>query len=453
MLKYFLACVFFSFNSCSLSGKNLKPFAQIKSEKIDECSGIIQSKQFKDVFWVHNDSGDKARIFAINGKGNLLGEVEISNAKNIDWEDVTIDDQNNLVLADLGNNENNRKDLKIYFVKEPNILENEKITANAFKTISVSYEDQKDFPPQKKLFDCEAIFFAEGNIYVLTKHRKDPNTKLYKLPNLTETEQTLKLLEEFKTDSKVTAADYQNGELVVLCYEYLYLFRTSKNKFLTNDFDKLTIEMKQSEAVCFYGDKILVTNEQGEIFLLTKQEIKSSGYLLPKLPETKIKSFERDFGPDFSFASLKSFDLKPKNKIDFKVAKFKNGLGFYFKFPIELWEKTKNEFACLMVSSNGKNPVHLEKEQSVWSFEKQENKVQQVFSEFQVQKKFLSEAGIDFFEVKFFLENESLSGIENTKEILLNVLVFCETEEFFWSVGSETFTFENPFTWGKCEIQ
>ncbi|MCW5942860.1 MAG: hypothetical protein KIS66_11540 [Fimbriimonadaceae bacterium] len=52
--------------------QDLKPFAQIAHPPIDETSGMVKSRRYHDVYWVHNDSGDVARVFALRPDGSLI---------------------------------------------------------------------------------------------------------------------------------------------------------------------------------------------------------------------------------------------------------------------------------------------------------------------------------------------------------------------------------------------
>jgi hypothetical protein len=95
------------------------PFAHITAPAIDECSGIVASRRFRGVYWVHNDSGDRARFFGIDLRGKLLAEFAVDGADNVDWEDVAVDDSGQLYIGDFGNNRSKRRDLVIYVVDEP----------------------------------------------------------------------------------------------------------------------------------------------------------------------------------------------------------------------------------------------------------------------------------------------------------------------------------------------
>ncbi|KAA3604096.1 MAG: hypothetical protein DWQ06_05325 [Calditrichaeota bacterium] len=457
-----LRLLFLSFLLTSCFQTDYKPFSKIQDDKIDESSGIIKSQKFENIFWTHNDSGDKARIFAIRKDGTFVKEVILENAENVDWEDIAFDNSGNIVIADIGNNRNARKDLTLYFLKEPDIFSTtgKKMTTEVSKKIQIVYPDQKEFPPlhKQKNFDCEAIFLAEGKLYFLSKNRGNRKTKLYRLPNFTDEVQILELLEEFETDSQVTAADYQNGELLVLCYEYLYLFRKEGEKFLTKNHEKVLVELDQCEAICFDGKEFLVTNEQRDIYLFKKDFLSKNESYLPKLPKTKIKSLDQKFSENFDFAKIKKFSLNPPKgeEVEFRVVKFANGLGINFRFDNNFWENAEKGFAYLMISSNGEKPVSLEEGQTVWQISKEDGKVflKQIFTEVEPNiKPLVLTTKTTFKELSFLLKNSNLVGLSKTKKILLNVLFFAKEKETYWSVDSETYTYVNPFTWGECSFE
>ena len=131
----------------------VQPVGRVEFGPIDEMSGIVRSGKFRDLYWVHNDSGDKARFFAIRPDGQIVtppsGEagyegIIVEGAKNSDWEDIARD-RDTLYLSDMGNNGNARRDLGIYAVKEPDPTKVTSVKPKAFYPIA--YPDQKDFPP------------------------------------------------------------------------------------------------------------------------------------------------------------------------------------------------------------------------------------------------------------------------------------------------------------------
>ncbi len=96
----------------------------IENDAIVEASGLVASRKNPGVLWTHNDSGDKARLFAIDMSGQHLGEYEIDGISNRDWEDIAIgpgpvEEEAYLYIADIGDNDYRYKDKFIYRIPEP----------------------------------------------------------------------------------------------------------------------------------------------------------------------------------------------------------------------------------------------------------------------------------------------------------------------------------------------
>jgi hypothetical protein len=88
---------------------------------IHESSGLARSQLRHDMFWTHNDSGDCARVFAVDAHGNHIAECRIPGAQSIDWEDIasfTHHGKPYLLIADVGDNGLQRDEYQIYVVTE-----------------------------------------------------------------------------------------------------------------------------------------------------------------------------------------------------------------------------------------------------------------------------------------------------------------------------------------------
>jgi hypothetical protein len=137
--------------------------ARLASEELNEVSGMIASQQQPDLFWVHNDSGDQARIFAVGRDGSLRAEVALEGVEAIDFEDISLHD-GVLYVADTGNNLKRRKTVQIYLLPEPNVPRGNapmKLSRKPRK-LDISYEDGTH--------DVEAMFVdARGDVYMVTK--------------------------------------------------------------------------------------------------------------------------------------------------------------------------------------------------------------------------------------------------------------------------------------------
>jgi hypothetical protein len=280
-----LACFPLSAFGLAQAERVLHAYAKLSSPKISEMSGLIKSRSYSDLYWVHNDSGDSARIFAIHADGSMAGlsdGVSIQGAINHDWEDIAIDGDT-LYISDLGNNGNARKNLSVYEVPEPNPRSTASSRARRF---AVAFPDQREFPPNEfRNFDCEAIFVLRHTIYLITKERLGahiPSTTatLYRLDHPREGIVNYPVrIEQGSLGGWVTAADISpDGKtLAVLTHfpqQSVWLFDTSAkgDRFLSRGHGrqiKFTGAL-QCEALCFDSNsEVMIGNEQGDLFRLS----------------------------------------------------------------------------------------------------------------------------------------------------------------------------------------
>lgn len=181
----FLAFLSICFSSCFYFAEdqemqNIRIISQLP-ENVDETSGIELHSPGK--VWTFNDSGGEPELYLCDTMGNLLSTIKVPGAWNRDWEDMTQDDQGNLYIGNIGNNNNDNTDLTIFKIPNPDSVSLDSIQT---EVISISYEDQYSFPPPKDSmnFDCEAMLWREGNLYLFSKHRTLPMaTNLYRIPD------------------------------------------------------------------------------------------------------------------------------------------------------------------------------------------------------------------------------------------------------------------------------
>ena len=108
-----------------------------------ETSGIVESKQNAGVYWIHNDSGDTARAFAIDSDGHLVTTLSFDTVKPRDIEDIAIEDDGDvsyLYFGDIGDNDEVRTELTIHKVEEPKLGSAATTTATS-QRMTVVYED------------------------------------------------------------------------------------------------------------------------------------------------------------------------------------------------------------------------------------------------------------------------------------------------------------------------
>ncbi len=278
-----------------------EPFAHINSKPITEMSGIVKSRRRENLFWVHNDSGDSARIFALDSEGRSVlptyskftayGDEPVDGkeqwqgfpvlyAQANDWEDIAIDDKY-IYIADIGNNANDRKDLRIYLISE--IDPTASTRSAVVKALPIAYPEQKEFPPDDRHFDSESIFVDDGKVYVITKHRGggltglgwEEGANLYRLDTaFTDKPNLLTRVDSHPALTAATGADLSpdGGTLAVVSYNELYLFRDpADDKWLSGStvrhFPLDADVFRQVEAITWEDDDSLVIgNEQGDLF-------------------------------------------------------------------------------------------------------------------------------------------------------------------------------------------
>ncbi|WP_167218142.1 hypothetical protein [Kribbella shirazensis] len=144
----------------------------IKDERIKESSGLAKSVKHPGVYWTVNDSGDTGRVFAVDTTGEVKAVVRFG-AKVNDVEALGIDRDGTLYIADIGDNEENREQIEIYTIPEPETLEDES---------NVKYR-RYDFTYPDGAHDAETLLIEPGTsqLYIVTKAVKGTGT-IYAAP-------------------------------------------------------------------------------------------------------------------------------------------------------------------------------------------------------------------------------------------------------------------------------
>jgi len=277
-------------SSQAARGAGISFLGNLADSNLREASGMAASRRRADVLWVINDSGDEPLIYAVGLDGSDFGHVPVRNARNQDWEDLAAflyDRTAFLLIADCGDNENNRKSCVLYIVKEPRVG-----PAGIVETAPLEWSWRIEYVYADGPRDCEgaAVDVHRREILLLTK-RDDPPV-LYSLPltfSQSDKVQTARLearlgripkptAEDLREDplygrfgSQPTAMDISpDGKIVaVLTYKRPYLFYRQENESWPLVFDRPPIpldmpRMRQAEAMSFNtdGTSLIVTSEK-----------------------------------------------------------------------------------------------------------------------------------------------------------------------------------------------
>lgn len=145
---------------------------QLSDTAINELSGLAASRKYPGLLWGHNDSGDVARIFAINPKGDTVATVNFEGLDARDWEDMTAAGQY-LYIGDIGDNASVNENIKVYRLREPDFNPdklNQEITLKpqGWETMTLNYPDGAH--------NAEALAATpDGRLLIVSKSNKESN--------------------------------------------------------------------------------------------------------------------------------------------------------------------------------------------------------------------------------------------------------------------------------------
>ncbi len=263
------ACFFFGLLGAFSQISNVTE-AFLLPTSLNESSGVIF---FNNKLITHNDSGGENKLYDIDiTTEQITRTVTITNATNIDWEDITQDDTS-IYIGDIGNNNGNRTDLKIYKISKSDYMISTNITA---EIIEYNYADQTDFSSNlnNTIWDAEALVsFDANNLIVFTKNWVDGITKGYIIPKTQGTHVVNPLPSTLESNVLITGATFNTstGKLYLVGYNnVLQPFVWDCYNFNSNDvFSGIntqtqlsSLDLEQAEAITFVdANNYLVTSE------------------------------------------------------------------------------------------------------------------------------------------------------------------------------------------------
>jgi hypothetical protein len=150
--------------------------------EVDEASGlVVDGPADAPILWLHNDSGDLARLYAVNAEGELLTTVHLETIIAFDWEDMARGPCHEgdtrrrcLYVGDVGDNFRLRQWVTIHRVPIPE-------TTSAWVGVVEGVETMRVRYPEGPR-DCEALVVDEtGRVFLLSKDR-DGTFSLFSAP-------------------------------------------------------------------------------------------------------------------------------------------------------------------------------------------------------------------------------------------------------------------------------
>lgn len=242
---------------------------RLSSPVLNEVSGMAVSRLNKNVFYVHNDSGDSSRFFAINSSGELLNTHffagKFNNLGVLDCEDIAVGTgpvkgQSYVYLADIGDNFSWRPSIQVYRFAEP------KASKQKTDTVKTSVLDLT-YPNGAR--DAETIMIdpLQKLLYIVSK--RDDSVGVYSSPlNFANSDKVkLKLcgklfFEGIKKKKWIVAGDISpdGSEVLLKSLEHVYYWKRKGSETIYQTMQRSPLIQKnfiphgQQEAITFSPD-------------------------------------------------------------------------------------------------------------------------------------------------------------------------------------------------------
>ncbi|TDR40870.1 hypothetical protein DFR29_112184 [Tahibacter aquaticus] len=152
----------------------------LRDTRLDEVSGMASSQRTPGRLWLHNDSGTRAELFAVDASGRVQARLTLPGIKPVDWEDLasfTLDGKAYLLIADTGDNGGVRRRSELIVLEEPAFDAGKQelsLQAQPAWRIAFRYADEPH--------DVEAVGVdaQAGRVLLLTKRTSPP--QIWSLP-------------------------------------------------------------------------------------------------------------------------------------------------------------------------------------------------------------------------------------------------------------------------------
>jgi hypothetical protein len=134
---------------------------RLDDDRITESSGLALSIRHPHTVWTTNDSGDTARVFAIDTETGKTVGVHTFDTEVRDVEALAITPQGRMLVADIGDNDSARTVVRVFWFDEPRLGR----TSGAWASWELSYPDG----PHNA--ESIAVDPTSGRVFVVTKGR------------------------------------------------------------------------------------------------------------------------------------------------------------------------------------------------------------------------------------------------------------------------------------------
>jgi hypothetical protein len=245
-------------------------------DELRQSSGVAVSLDHPGVFWTHDDHGDM--LYAVDSTGAILGRFRL-NITLKDWEDLNLskcpDGTWCLYLEDMGDNYEERHDIHLLRVREPDPAAGAKPGQDIGATSSAHLQPDV-FPVRlpNGPRDTEALLVLPGErVYVVSKGREDPVT-VYRYPGrLRPDTVTLQEVQELSDGPRILPRQVTGGAvspdghvLALRTYEALHFYRLEADTLAPMSHGVVnlrTLHEAQGEGVGIGRDGLVALTSEG----------------------------------------------------------------------------------------------------------------------------------------------------------------------------------------------
>ena len=243
----------------------------VEEEDIDEASGVVMSSQNEGVLWVHNDSGDTPRLFALDLTGEHLGTWTLLTVPK-DWEDLAYGydealGAQALYVGDIGDNATSRSEITVYVVPEP-VLDSASEPGDqdveSFSSLTLTY-------PEGVAHNCETLMRdpLNGDLYLVVKSSDGKSPVFRKAaPHIDGSKTELEWVADLAFGSpplsgsaSTTAGAFSpsGDKIIIRTYSSAYLWFRQEGQSVAQALEGPPCDVQapdepQGEAICFSAD-------------------------------------------------------------------------------------------------------------------------------------------------------------------------------------------------------
>ncbi|WP_299520867.1 T9SS type A sorting domain-containing protein [Winogradskyella sp.] len=284
---------------------------------VNETSGLLY---LNNTLITHNDSANTNQLFDLDtSTGAVIRTVTITNATNIDWEDLTNDDTY-IYIGDFGNNNGNRMDLKVYRIAISDYFLSTTVTADI---INFSYSNQTDFTPSPFAtnFDAEGLIHFNNNLYVFSKNWLNGNTDIYELPKTPGTH-SISNIDSITAQGLVSGATYNvlDNSVFLTGYDFNGAFLIQLSGFNSGLFSNGTVTKTSVDVPSNFSSQIeaIAPINASEYYITAEENSPNAsglyGFNSSTLSVSQISDIDISFYPNpaTSLITLNKNNLKTK---------------------------------------------------------------------------------------------------------------------------------------------